>query len=263
MFLRKVILVRLVLLGALVPFLHGCATTQATTEDPLEEVNRGMYAVNDSLDKAFMAPLAESYIENTSEGFRDSVTNFYDNAAYPGVVLNDILQFKLVQAGGDSLRFFINSTIGIGGLLDPATEFGLPEHDEDFGQTLGVWGADEGVFLMLPLYGPSSLRDVTDLVVSSFTNVFFFIETGPFGIPLTVLDMVNTRANLSSAIRLRDASALDPYVFTREAFRQKRTNLIHDGNLPDEEFELDDDQADVDDPFAEDAYADGTGGSIN
>ncbi len=263
MFLRRFILVRLALLGALLPFLHGCATTQPTTADPLEEVNRGMYAVNDALDKAFMAPLADSYVENTSEEFRESITNFYDNAAYPGVVLNDILQFKLVQAGDDTLRFIINSTIGLGGLMDPATAFGLPAHDEDFGQTLGVWGADEGVFLMLPLYGPSSIRDVTDLLVSSFTNVFYFIETGPFGIPLAALDLVNTRANLSSSIRLRDASALDPYVFTREAFRQKRTNLIHDGNLPDEEFDLDDDQADVDDPFADDPYADGASITIN
>jgi phospholipid-binding lipoprotein MlaA len=169
-----------------------------------------------------------------------SIGNFYDNVAYPNVILNDFLQGKIQQGFEDSLRFVINSTVGGAGLFDVATPMGLPQHDEDFGQTLGVWGVSTGSYLFVPLIGPSTYRDVPGLPVSLFTNVLFYAGTfagGAFAAPITILSIIEKRARLTGPMRIRDQAAIDPYLFVREGFLQQRKHLIYDGAPPPESYD--------------------------
>ena len=232
--MSRAVISTVILLAALTT---GCATTSQVdgANDPLQPVNEVFYGINDTLDRAFMQPIAEAYVEFLPDGIRSGVTNFFDNLYYPGVVINDLLQGKFEQGFSDAGRFVVNSTLGIGGLFDPATSMGLERHEEDFGQTLGTWGAGEGAYLVLPLGGPNSVRDAPDLVLSTFTNVMYYVESSLL-LPLGVVKAVDDRANLLSATRLRDKTALDPYVFTRTAYRQRRTHLIYDGNPPIEDY---------------------------
>ena len=211
----------------------GCASTAILSGDPddsWESANRTSYAFNDALDRAVLAPAAHLYLRLPS-GLRDSVHNFFDNAAYPGTVLNQLLQGKFEPAMEGSARFVFNTTLGISGLFDVATGFGLEREEEDFGQTLAVWGLEEGNHIHWPVLGPSSVRHTPGLVVGVLTDVLTYV--GVF--PLALLESVDTRARLDGAVRMRDETALDPYVFTREAYRQRRAFLVHDGNPPLEE----------------------------
>ena len=229
--------------------LSGCVTTPETDPtDPLENVNRSFYQFNDGLDRHFIKPVAQTYKDVTPTLFRTSVTNFFDNLSYLNVILNDFLQGKLGQFLQDSSRFVLNSTIGIGGLFDPATDLGLIPHDEDLGQTFGVWGAGEGAYLVLPLLGPDTMRDVPDRASSMFLNPLFYISS-TITIPLSALNIINTRANYLEATRFVEEAALDPYSFTREAYRQRREYLIHDGHPPTSEFdEFIEDEGEPEDP---------------
>lgn len=221
----------------LLTIITGCATTQtpdstAGNVDSIEPANRVFFDVNETLDKHLMKPIAEAYVEITPTVVRTSVTNFFDNLKYLNVIFNDFLQGKFEQGVNDSLRFIFNSTLGVGGLLDVATtDLKLKKNEEDFGQTLATWGVDEGSYLYIPLMGPNTVRDVTDQVPSTFLNPFFYV-TSTILLPVSVLDTINKRANLLEASDLRDEAAIDPYAFTREAFLQKRDNLIFDGNPP-------------------------------
>ena len=219
--------------------LGGCATSgqQVDPTDPLEGFNRGVYGFNNGLDRALIGPIASAYVAVTPEPVRIGVTNFFVNAAYPGVVLNDLLQGKFGQAVEDTGHFLVNSTLGIFGLIDLATPLGMDRHKEDFGQSLGVWGAGEGAYLNLPVLGPNSMRDAPGIVVGAYTDVIFYVAESSVLWPLLVLKAVDTRARLDAAIKLRERSAIDPYVFTREAYRQHRTHLIYDGNPPLEDFD--------------------------
>jgi phospholipid-binding lipoprotein MlaA len=164
------------------------------------------------------------------------VTNFFDNVSYLNVIGNDLLQGKLARVAQDSGRFVVNSTIGIGGLFDPATSMGLTQHNEDLGQTFGTWGAKEGAYLMLPLLGPSSYRDLGSPLMGMLLNPLTYLSA-IVTIPVGVANAVNTRANLLDATRIRDQAALDPYTFVREAWRQQREYEIYDGNPPGDGFE--------------------------
>lgn len=230
---------RALLIVLAIVLLGGCATSRGNAElkDHFEPMNRAFHAVNDGLDDAVLRPLADGYSAVTTSWMREAVTNFFANVKYPSVILNAFLQGKFEQGVEDTMRFIFNSTFGLAGLIDFSTAAGLPAHKEDFGQTLGVWGAGEIAYLELPLFGPSSVRDVGDLPLSRMVSMLAFVNSNTIMIPLTVLDVVNARANLSSAIAIRDRSALDPYVFTREAYRQRRRFLIYDGEPPDEEFD--------------------------
>lgn len=224
------------LLATLLLFGSSMHVAAEDVSDPLEGFNRPVYKFNDGLDKYVMQPIAEGYVAITPKPVRTGITNFFDNLTYINVILNDILQAKFEQAVNDMARMFINSTIGVAGLFDPASSVGLVKNDEDLGQTLGVWGAGEGAYLVLPLYGPNSLRDAPDLASSAATNpltYFAFAVSAPF----TAMNLVNTRANLLDATRFRDEAALDPYAFTREAYRQHRVALIYDGNPPVEDLD--------------------------
>ena len=226
----------------------GCATTQTTDnyakDDALEPANRVFFDVNETLDQALIKPIAEVYVDVTPNFIRTGITNFFENLAYLNVILNDFLQGKIDQGISDLGRFITNSTIGLGGLFDVATPMGLPEHDEDFGQTLAVWGVDEGSYLYLPFFGPNTVRDSTNFVPKTLLNPFFYISSAIL-FPVTAINAVNKRANLLEASNIRDEAAVDPYSFTREAYLQQREYLIHDGNPPvtgyDDVFSADDD----------------------
>lgn len=213
----------------------GCATTQTTNgvgdNDPIEPANRIFFNVNETLDKHLLKPIAESYVEVTPVAVRTSITNFFDNLTYLNVILNDLLQGKFDQGLTDMLRFTYNSTFGIAGLFDVSTPIGMPANDEDFGQTLAVWGFDQGSYLYIPLLGPNTVRDTTDMVPSTLLNPFFYVTSAVL-FPISALNAVNTRANLLEASNLRDEAAIDPYSFTREAHLQQREYLIYDGDPP-------------------------------
>lgn len=229
---------RAIIACAVIVVSSGCATTATTSGDPTdpwEPTNRSFYAFNDALDRAVLEPVANLYL-NLPGGLRDSIHNFLDNAAYPGTVLNQLLQGKFEPAMEGTARFVFNTTLGIGGLFDVATGMGLEREEEDFGQTLAVWGTDDGNYIHYPLLGSSSARDTPGIVVGALTDVLTYVAA----FPLALLEVVDTRANLASAARIRDKAAFDPYVFTREAYRQRRTFLVYDGNPPLDDFDEDD-----------------------
>ncbi|SCY11479.1 VacJ family lipoprotein [Nitrosospira sp. Nsp13] len=231
----------------------GCATVRPNVTgmdsiDPNEKTNRKFYDFTDMVDRNVLAPVADVYIKYIPNPMQRSIGNFYDNLAYPNVILNAFLQGKGRQGLQDSLRFVVNTTIGLGGLFDMATPMGLVQHDEDFGQTLGVWGVNTGSYLFVPLIGPSSYRDAPGIPVSVFSNLLFYAgtvaSTAIVG-PVTVLGIIDKRARLSGPMRVRDQAALDPYLFVREGFLQQRKHLIYDGDPPPEVYDdpIDDDPA--------------------
>ena len=234
---------RAIIVSAIVVVSSGCAsvaTVSGDPADPWEPTNRTFYAFNDALDRAVLEPVANLYL-NLPAGLRDSIHNFLDNAAYPGTVLNQLLQGKLEPAVEGAARFMFNTTLGIGGLFDVSTEFGLERREEDFGQTLAVWGMGEGNYIHYPVLGPSSVRNTPGIVVGALTDVLTYVAA----FPLALLEIVDTRANLVSAAKIREKSAIDPYVFTREAYRQHRKFLVYDGNPPPDDFDEDEDEEDL------------------
>jgi ABC-type transporter lipoprotein component MlaA len=216
-------------------FLSGCASTQTKdvtdNNDQLEPVNRVSFNFNETLDQYILKPIAEPYAKYTPDIYRSGITNFFDNLTYLNVVLNSFLQGKFGQGFSDATRFVVNSTIGIGGLNDIATPMGLEKHNEDFGQTLAVWGVGQGSYLVVPLNGPNTVRNAPDMVTSTLLNPFFYISSAIL-FPVSALNLINTRANLLEATNIRDEAAIEPYTFTREAYLQQRNNLIYDGNPP-------------------------------
>jgi phospholipid-binding lipoprotein MlaA len=223
----------------------GCATTARQSSyadpiDPYEGTNRAFYTFTDVVDRKIVMPVADFYIDYVPNPMQRSIGNFYDNIAYPNVILNDFLQGKVKQGFQDTLRFVVNSAMGLGGLFDMASPMGLPPNDEDFGQTLGVWGVDATTYLFIPLLGPSSNRDAPGIPVSVFTNGLFYIGLfvigSPVTVPLSVLAVVEKRARLSGPMRIRDQAAVEPYLFVRDAYLQQRKHLIHDGNPPPETY---------------------------
>ena len=220
--------------------LTGCAGTQTidgeVNPDPYEDTNRSFYAFNDALDRHIMIPVAENYVKVTPEPVRDGITNFFDNLEYLNVILHSFLQGKLGQGFSDLTRFVVNSTIGLGGFFDVATDMGLEEHEEDLGQTLAVWGVDPGAYLYIPFLGPYTARNSPDLASSYFTNPFSYIST-LFLLPVSALNLINDRANLLDASEFVDEASIDPYSFIREAYLQQRRYLIHDGDPPSEGYD--------------------------
>ena len=220
------------LLVIVVTVVTGCASTpNGDPGDPYEATNRKIYNFNDAIDRNVLQPVARGYVDVTPKPVRSGVTNFFGNVSYLNVITNDLLQGKGGQFLSDSGRFIVNSTIGLGGLFDPAKEMGLNAHDEDLGQTFGVWGAGEGAYLNLPFMGPSSFRDAPGFLSAMLLNPLTYLNA-VVTIPLSVVNAVNTRANLLEATNIRDQAALDPYTFVREAYRQQREFKIYDGNPP-------------------------------
>ncbi len=220
--------------------LSGCATLQSSEEDrdPLEGINRAIYGFNENVDKAVIKPLATGYRDAVPEFIRTGVANFFGNLAYPIVIVNDMLQGKVTQGLDDTSRFIANSTFGLLGFLDVATPAGMPAHNEDFGQTLGVWGFGEGVYIVLPLLGPSNVRDTVGRVADYQMDILNYHGDMSQRNVARGGKAIDARSRLLSASRVfEEAAAFDPYGFAREAYRQRRENLIRDnGGAPADEF---------------------------
>ena len=231
--------------------LTGCATTPSTdTEvshyDPFESVNRRIHGVNDFVDRKIAKPVTQTYVSYTPRPIRHSVSHFFDNVVYPSVILNDFLQGKGTQGLDDLGRFLVNTTFGFLGVWDMATPLGLEAHDEDFGQTLAVWGMDESTYLVLPFLGPTTVRDAPNLGVTAVTNILFYVPN-PYAVPIALLGFIDYRAGVDEAVTFRDETAVEPYLFTREAYLQHRRFLIYDGKPPvDDDLFLDDPFVDLD-----------------
>jgi len=217
--------------------LGGCVTlppnSQRVPQDPWESWNRGVYKVNDKLDRAIAKPAAKAYVRVVPQPIRTGVSNFFANLNTPTVMINDALQGKFLAAGNDLARFVLNSTVGVGGVLDPATSAGLARNEEDFGQTLGHWGVHPGPFVELPILGPSDLRDAPAKVVDTYTNPRQYIKNDYIKYGLWLPDLVDRRAALLS---LDDTlqHVYDPYAFIRDAYLQRRAYLISDGKITEE-----------------------------
>ncbi len=214
--------------------LSACATPQ-NHYDPLEPVNRVTDRFNDGLDRLTLKPLAIAYRDLTPNPLQTGVSNFFDNWSYLNTVLNDFLQGKGGQGMRDFGRFLINTTLGVGGLFDVASSMGLEKHEEDLGQTLAVWGMGQGPYIVYPFLGPNSLRKTPDFVTATATDGLFwasFVISPQAAIALTALKYIDKRKRLLQASKMRDELALDPYVFTREAWMQHRLYLIYDGHPP-------------------------------
>jgi phospholipid-binding lipoprotein MlaA len=216
-------------------FMSGCATTieGKNSHDPLEPLNRKIYAFNMILDENLFKPVADTYVKFTPDPLQIGIANFFENLGEINIVINDFLQGKFKQGLMDSGRFLINSTFGVIGLVDHATDLGLRKHEEDFGQTLAVWGVGQGPYLMLPVLGPQTLRDTPAIGMSIVTSpLFFYVDDTTITISLSVLGAVDLRARSEGAIQFVNEAAVDPYAFTREAYLQRREYLIFDGNPP-------------------------------
>ncbi|MEE9493201.1 MAG: VacJ family lipoprotein [Gammaproteobacteria bacterium] len=217
--------------------LGGCAQIPAYDDayDPLEKVNRYSYKFNDTIDRAVLKPVAKGYKKTIPSVVRTSVRNFFSNLGEPLTIVNQLLQWKPADAMSDLMRFTFNSTFGLAGLFDIATGWDLPKHQEDFGQTMGVWGVGQGAYLMLPLLGPSNVRDFAGLPFDWLLNPTLYRST-PVRYSANAMKTVSVRADLLETTRVLDETSIDRYISIREAYRQLRWNRLHDGNPPEPDF---------------------------
>jgi phospholipid-binding lipoprotein MlaA len=221
--------------GLAVVLLSACATgPNANPRDPLEPFNRGVYGLNDAVDRAVIKPVATAYRDVLPSPVRTGVSNFFNNLQDAWSFVNNVLQLKGEGAGNSFFRVGVNTVFGLGGLLDIATEMRIERHTEDFGQTLGYWGIGAGPYVVLPILGPSTLRDTVALPVDLQGNPVSQVSDVPARNSALVLNLVDKRAQLLDASRMLDEVALDPYTFTRDAFLQRRRSQVYDGNPPDE-----------------------------
>ncbi len=224
-----------VLLGLLALALSGCATgPRANPADPLEPWNRGVYQFNDAVDRAVLKPVATVYQDYTPELLRRGIGNFFANLEDAWTSVNSVLQLKGQAAGESFTRFWVNTFFGLGGVLDIATEMQIPRHNEDFGQTLGHWGVGSGPYMMLPLLGPSTLRDTAALPAEWRGDPVTYVDDVGARNVLRGTRIVHRRASLLQQEKLLEGAALDKYSFLRDAYLQRRRNLVHDGNPPEE-----------------------------
>lgn len=220
------------LIGAAVT-LSGCASTggveqqvEANPVDPYEGFNRKMYVFNDTVDDYVAKPISDAYKFITPQFVQTGVFNFFNNLKNINIVLNDVLQAKFQQSAHDTGRFAINTTVGLAGLFDVAKQFGLEQNEEDFEQTLAVWGVPQGSYLVLPFLGPTTARGIPGSIFDTAANPVTYV-----GAPVQLVSMLNSRANAEGALKFIDEAALDPYVFTRESFLQWRNSLAADGKV--------------------------------
>ncbi|MDD2884608.1 MAG: VacJ family lipoprotein [Dechloromonas sp.] len=205
---------------------------QGNPQDPYESFNRAMFSANEVIDQYALRPLARVYDVATPLPVKASVGNFFGNAGDLMVGVNNALQGKVSSAGNDFARLLINSTLGIFGLFDVASELGYYRNDEDFGQTLAVWGVDSGAYLYLPIFGPRTLRDTAGLLVDSFSDPVGQIDEVALRNSVRGLRIVDLRAGLLPADKVVEEAALDKYSYIRAAYLQRRTSQIYDGRPP-------------------------------
>jgi phospholipid-binding lipoprotein MlaA len=209
----------------------GTPARVASPADPLEPFNRVVFSINDALDRVFLKPVAQGYEAVVPEVFRGMVTNFFGNLGDAWTAVNQLAQGKPVMAFQDASRVVINSFFGFFGIADVAREMGFEKNREDFGQTLGVWGLPSGPYLVLPLFGPSSVRDASAFPIDFLGDPVLYASEGarPF---LGFGRLVNTRAVLLPAENVVQGAALDKYTFFRDTYLQRRRNMVFDGNPP-------------------------------
>ena len=211
--------------------LAGCATVQnPTKEDPLEGFNRTVFSFNDTVDKYALKPVAKGYVFVTPQPVRDSVTNFFSNIGDVYIAANNLLQLKIADGVSDIMRIVINTIFGVGGLFDVATLAKLPKHDNELGLTLGHYGVPPGPYLVLPLFGPSTVRDAFGSLGNYYVNPISYIDPPGLSWGLWGLNIVSTRANLLNATDVLEGAALDKYSFVRNAYLQRRRYLLTGGN---------------------------------
>ena len=220
--------------------LTGCASTPATNPaDPLEPINRGIYKFNDTLDKAVIKPVARGYQAAMPAVVKAMISNFFSNLDDIDVTANDLLQFKLAQGFSDGMRFVVNSTIGVFGLIDVASQGSLKKHQQDFGLTLGKWGIGNGPYLVLPILGPSTLRDTVGLY-DGFASPLYQMSNMRARNQSYMLRGLSHRAAFLNQERVLDEAMIDPYQFIRESYLLRRRSLIYDGKPPRPNYNLDD-----------------------
>jgi phospholipid-binding lipoprotein MlaA len=211
----------------------GCASPPSKV-DPLEPMNRALYQVHDALDSAVAKPVAEGYVAVVPQFVRTAVTNVFNNIDDLFSAVNGILEWKLDKAGNDLGRVMINSFFGIGGLIDVASDAGIERGNLDFGQTFAVWGFPQGPYLFIPLFGPTTVRDGTGVLVRIFLGPVGFIHDVPLRNSLYGVGYVSLRADALDVGDILNQAALDRYTFIRNAYLQRRRYLIYDGKPPPE-----------------------------
>src|SRR5688572_10059325 len=229
-----------VLLAVFVLFASGCATVpagKADPRDPWEKFNRSMYVFNDALDRAIAKPAAKGYKKVTPQFVRTGISNVITNIDTVPTIVNGLLQGKVRQAGRDSARFLLNTTLGLGGLFDPASSAGLELNDEDFGQTLGKWGVKPGPYLMLPFLGPSTVRDTFARIPDQYTYPVNYLEDDSTRILIRGVDFIDLRADLLELDAQLERS-YDRYAFIRNAWMQRREFMVRDGDVEDQSLDL-------------------------
>ncbi|OYY82611.1 MAG: ABC transporter [Methylophilales bacterium 16-45-9] len=219
---------------ALAMLLIGCASQ--ANKDPLEGFNRGIYKFNDVADKAVIKPISKGYKAIAPTPVRTGINNFFDNLRTITSVFNNLLQLKFANAFSESGRFVINTTFGLAGFIDVAGMDKIPVHREDFGQTLGHWGVSNGAYLVLPFFGPSTVRDASGLIVDTATTdpITYTHNIGEIRLhnQLRVAQFIDKRTELLDASDIVDEASLDPYAFMRDAYLQHRASAVQDGFVP-------------------------------
>ncbi|HEY3537908.1 MAG TPA: VacJ family lipoprotein [Trinickia sp.] len=217
-----------VALGAAI-VLAGCASApNRTAGDPLEPMNRAIFRFNDAVDKSVAVPIAKGYQKITPHPLRTAISNFFSNLGDLTNVANELLQLRITDATSDLMRFTMNTTFGVGGLIDFATLARLPKHHQDFGLTLGRWGIPSGPYLVLPIFGPSTFRDSVGLAVDVRFNPLNYVEPAA-RTPLYILQFVSVRSDMLGATNILEQAALDKYSFVRDAYLQQRRSRTNTG----------------------------------
>ena len=219
---------RCVALALSAALLGGCASAR-NPDDPFEPYNRGMHSFNEQADKVVLKPLAEAYDALLPAPAKTAVGNVFGNLGDPWIGVNNALQGKVGDACSDMMRFMVNSTFGIFGVLDIATPMGLPRHDEDLGQTLARWGVGEGAYFVLPILGPRTVRDTVALPVDLAASGVFQADDIPTRNTLRVLDITHARWRLLGADRTLEEAALDRYAYLRDFYLSQRRYKVADG----------------------------------
>lgn len=215
--------------------LCGCATgPNANPLDPMEPLNRSVFTFNDAVDRAVLKPVATAYRQVTPQPIRIGVGNFFANLEDAWSFGNSVLQLKGQGAVDNFMRFVVNTFFGLAGVVDIASDLGIERHPEDLGKTLGHWGVESGPYVVLPLLGPSTLRDTLVLPIYYKWDFVSNIENLAVRDTLVIVNLIDTRANLLKSTAVIEGAALDKYTFTRDAYIQLRRNAIYDGNPPDE-----------------------------
>jgi len=226
--------------------LTGCATLpsgKTDPRDPWERLNRTTFQFNESLDRVFAKPVAKAYVKVTPRLVRTGVSHFFNNLESVPTVINDTLQGKFRQAGHDSARFLLNSTLGLAGLFDVASAAGMESNDEDLGQTLGKWGLNPGPYVVLPILGPSSVRDGFARVADTYMEPVAYLSDRSTRYIIRGVDLLDRRANLLELDSQLERS-FDRYAFIRNAWIQRREFLVKDGEIDDQSLELEEELLD-------------------